>query len=74
MLRVASILALLVCCSCAPAQADTEAFSGTAAMPTGFAMFAGHPVLESFDLPEALALLAGAFVVLSSGSRRSQAM
>jgi hypothetical protein len=44
-----------------------------AALAAPFTTLASYPALDGFDLPEALALL-GAFVVLSSGSRRSQDM
>jgi hypothetical protein len=71
MLRVASVLAFV--CAAAPAMAGHHDAAGIAGAPF-IAVVAGHPALAAFDLPEALALLAGAFIVLSSGSRRSQAM
>ncbi|HEX2113097.1 MAG TPA: hypothetical protein VHM01_01720 [Alphaproteobacteria bacterium] len=69
MLRAASVLAFIVC-GAGPALADHQGAIGAPFV----AAVAGHPAFAAFDLPEALALMAGAFVVLSSGSRRSQAV
>ena len=71
-MKIVSALLALACCGTTMALAFGHAIAGTPALAAdSFTALAAHPALGIVDLPEALALL-GAFVVFSSGTRRSE--
>ena len=73
-MKIVSALAALACCGATLSLAFGHAISGMAALAAdSVTAMTAYPAMVGFDWPEVMALL-GAFVVFSSGTRRSEDM
>ena len=73
-MKIVSALAALACCGTTLSLAFGHAMSGMAALAAeSVTAMTAYPAMVGFDWPEVMALL-GAFVVFSSGTRRSEDM